>query len=67
MAYMPSYPEMFRRAGVMTGMVLNGVKPADIPVERPRSFRLVINLKTAKDLGLKLPQLILLRADRVIE
>ncbi len=67
MAYMPSYAEMFRRAGVMTGMVLNGVKPADMPVERPRSFRLVINLKTAKDLGLKLPQSFLMRADRVIE
>lgn len=67
MAYMPSYPEMFRRAGAMTGMVLNGVKPADMPIERPRSFRLVLNLKTAKDLGLNLSQSFLLRADRVIE
>jgi putative ABC transport system substrate-binding protein len=67
MGYMPSYPEMFRRAGVMTGMVLKGVKPADIPVEQPRSFVLVINLKTAKALSIKIPQSILLRADKVIE
>jgi ABC-type uncharacterized transport system substrate-binding protein len=67
MGYMPSYSEMFRRAGVMTGMVLKGVKPADMPVEQPRSFVLVINLKTAKALRIKIPQSILLRADKVIE
>jgi putative ABC transport system substrate-binding protein len=67
MAYGPSLPDMFRRAGAYVARVLGGTKPADLPVERPSRFEMVINLKTAKALGLTLPQFLRARADRLIE
>jgi putative ABC transport system substrate-binding protein len=67
MAYATQYTEMFRHAAVYVKKVLAGVKPADLPIEQPTRFELVINLKTAKALDIKIPQTILLRADRVIE
>jgi putative ABC transport system substrate-binding protein len=66
MAYGPRRSDLWRRAGVLVGKILNGAKPADLPVEQPMKFELVINLKTAKQIGLKIPQSVLYRADRVI-
>lgn len=65
--YGVNFPDLFRRAGYFVGKLLNGESPANIPVERPTTFELVVNQITARSLGVRLPQSILVRADRVIE
>ena len=67
MSYGPSFPDLFRRAADMVNKILRGAKPGDIPVEQPTKFDLVINLTTAKGLGLDIPATVLARADEVIE
>jgi putative ABC transport system substrate-binding protein len=67
MSYAASYEDVYRRGAEYIDKILRGTKPADIPVEQPTKFDLVINLTTAKVLGLTIPEAYLLRADEVIE
>ena len=67
MSYGPDYEDIYRRAGHYVGRILKGEKPAEMAMEQPRQFRLVVNMKTAKALGITVPQSVLVRADEVIQ
>ena len=67
MSYSPDFSEQFRRAAVFVDKILKGAKPADLPVEQPTKFEFVINLKTAKQIGLTMPPNLVARASRVIK
>jgi putative ABC transport system substrate-binding protein len=67
MSYGPDYDEVFRTAAVFVSKILKGAKPADLPIEQPTKFQLVINLKTARALEIEIPSSLLIMADRIIE
>ena len=67
MSYGPNFPDLWRRAATLVHKIFNGAKPADLPVEQPTRFEFVINLPTAKALGLNVPDKLLALADEVIE
>jgi ABC-type uncharacterized transport system substrate-binding protein len=66
MSYSPNLSDHFHRAAILVDKVIKGAKPADLPVEQPTKFEFIINLKTAKQIGLTIPPNVLARADRVI-